>query len=46
VGYLGDPKQLPEDLRERERRPRARKPLAELVFAGRFGEAAKLEENV
>jgi nitroreductase len=46
VGYLGDPAQLPEDLRERERRPRARKPLGELVFAGRFGEAARLEESI
>lgn len=43
VGYQGDPDRLPEDLPGREREPRARKPLAELVFAGTFGAAAKLD---
>jgi nitroreductase len=40
VGLLGDADELPEDLRERERRPRVRKPLSETVFAGRWGEPA------
>lgn len=40
VGVLGDASELPDDLRERERRPRVRKPLSETVFAGRWGEPA------
>ncbi|WP_367133430.1 nitroreductase family protein [Saccharothrix sp. HUAS TT1] len=40
VGLLGDAEELPEDLRARERRPRARKPLSETVFAGRWGRPA------
>lgn len=36
LGYAGDPRTLPEDLRERELAPRIRKPLCELVFRGRF----------
>lgn len=32
IGYLGDPDTLPEKLRERELRPRVRKPLGEIVF--------------
>ncbi len=37
VGYAGDPEQLPEDLRRSEMGPRSRKPLPDLVFAGRWG---------
>ncbi len=37
VGYLGDPNQLPERLRERELAPRTRKPLDEFVFTGTWG---------
>ncbi|NUT49598.1 MAG: nitroreductase family protein [Saccharothrix sp.] len=40
VGVLGDADDLPEGLRERERRPRVRKPLSETAFAGRWGEPA------
>lgn len=40
LGYLGDTEQLGEELQERERRPRLRKPLAEFVFGPRWGEAA------
>ncbi|MDQ6601393.1 MAG: nitroreductase family protein [Chloroflexota bacterium] len=40
LGYPADPVTLPDDLREREQSPRARKPLAELVFRGRFGATA------
>lgn len=40
LGYLGDPSELPEPLQERERAPRGRKPLRELVFEGAWGEPA------
>jgi nitroreductase len=43
VGYLDDPDTLPENLRERELAPRARKPLREIAFAERFGWAFPLE---
>lgn len=33
IGRVGDPSTLPEDLAERERAPRIRRPLAETVFA-------------
>jgi len=42
LGYQGDPDALPEELPGREREPRARKALGEIVFAGAFGTAAKL----
>lgn len=38
IGYLGDPEDLPEDLREREHAPRQRKPLGQLVFGSAFGQ--------
>ncbi len=38
LGYLGDPDDLSEPLRERELAERTRKPLGELVFGKRFGE--------
>jgi nitroreductase len=37
LGYPADPALLPDDLRAREQSPRARKPLAEIAFRGRFG---------
>ncbi len=40
VGYPGDSESLPEKARGRELAPRRRKPLSELAFAGRWGEAA------
>ncbi len=40
LGYPANPALLPDDLREREQSPRARKPLAELAFRGRFGVTA------
>ncbi|MGE0711339.1 MAG: nitroreductase family protein [Planctomycetota bacterium] len=42
IGYLGDPAALPEHLRERDLRPRQRKPLAEFVFSGAWGQASPL----
>jgi nitroreductase len=32
LGYLGDPDDLPEQMREMETSPRQRKPLSEIVF--------------
>lgn len=40
VGSLGSVDDLPEDLREKERRPRVRRPLPDLVFADRWGKPA------
>jgi nitroreductase len=42
LGYLGDPDQLPEDLRERERAPRERRPLEDFVFSGAWKEASPI----
>jgi nitroreductase len=42
IGKPGNPEALPPELRERERAPRTRRPLAELLFKGRFGEPAQL----
>lgn len=42
IGYLGDSDALPEGLRARDRAPRARKPLTEFVFGGRYGEASAI----
>ena len=42
LGYLGDPADLPERYREGEARPRTRKPLADFVFAGKWGQASPL----
>jgi nitroreductase len=40
IGHLGDVDAADEKLRARDLAPRARKPLAELVFRARWGEAA------
>jgi nitroreductase len=40
IGYLGDPQQLPDDLREREQAPSARKPVSEFTFAGKWASPA------
>jgi len=41
IGYLGRPDTLPDSLKEGETAPRARKPLAELVFMGDWGSPAR-----
>jgi nitroreductase len=41
LGYVGDPGSLDEKLRERELAPGKRKPVGELVFAGRWGTPAE-----
>jgi nitroreductase len=40
LGYPGDPRSLPDQLREREVAPRERKPLESFVFSGKWGETA------
>ncbi|MDF0676966.1 MAG: nitroreductase family protein [Nitrospira sp.] len=37
IGYPGDPAALPERLREREFRPRSRRPIGEWTFFGQWG---------
>ncbi|MEK9142459.1 MAG: nitroreductase family protein [Nitrospirota bacterium] len=37
VGYPGDPAVLPERLRERELRPRIRRPIGDWTFSGQWG---------
>ncbi|MGB2625769.1 MAG: nitroreductase family protein [Candidatus Acidiferrum sp.] len=41
IGYPGDPKDLPEPLRERELAPRTRKPLKDFVMSDEWGKPAK-----
>ena len=42
IGYKGDPMSIPERLRERDVRPRQRKPLSEFVFSGTWGNPSAL----
>lgn len=42
IGYLGDPKQLPEAMQERDSARRPRKPVREFLFSGRWGEVSPL----
>lgn len=42
IGYQADASVLPEDLPQRELAPRERKALSEIVFAGAYGETARL----
>lgn len=40
IGYLGEPDMLEEPYRQRELTPRTRRPLAEFVFEGEWGQTA------
>lgn len=40
IGMIGDPESLPEQLRERERAERTRKPLAAITFGEHWGQPA------
>jgi hypothetical protein len=40
IGYAGDARQLPDAMRPRDAARRPRKPVAEFVFAGRWGTTA------
>jgi nitroreductase len=42
VGYPGDPAELPDYLRERELKPRERKPISEFLFEGSWGTKSPL----
>ena len=42
IGYLGDGTEQPEALRERDRMPRTRKPLAEIVFEDTWQQPARV----
>jgi nitroreductase len=42
VGYPGDPTVLTDRLRERELKPRTRRPISEFVFAEEWGRSAPL----
>ena len=42
LGYPGEPDELPDALAERERKPRSRMALAEIVYDGRWGETSPL----
>ena len=42
IGYRGDPRSLPDRLRERDLAPRERKPLSEFVFSGKWGDPSPL----
>ncbi len=42
IGYAADLNTLPEQLRERDLKPRTRRPLAEFVFGGEWGTASSL----
>ena len=42
IGYKGDPATLPDALRERDLRPRPRKPVSQFVFTGKWGDPSKL----
>ncbi len=42
IGFAADPTTLPDELRETDTAPRQRRPLAETVFTGAWGQAADL----
>jgi hypothetical protein len=45
LGYLGDPATLTEDQRKKETTPRQRKPLAQFVFSGKWGESRSTQRG-
>ncbi len=42
IGHKGDPANLPDNLKERDLKPRQRKPLREFVFSGKWGKPSPL----
>ncbi len=42
IGYMGNPATSPDKLKERDLTPRQRKPLRQIVFAGRWGNPSPL----
>lgn len=45
MGYPGNPDKLPDKLRQRELAKRTRKPLAEFVFTGRWGQTSTIAKG-
>ncbi|TLY28010.1 MAG: nitroreductase [Nitrospirae bacterium] len=45
LGYPGNPDQLPDKLRQRELAKRTKKPLAEFVFTGRWGQTSTIAKG-
>lgn len=45
LGYQGEVESLPENLRERELKPRQRKELGELIYSDNFGTTSNLLES-
>ncbi len=46
IGYVGNPDSLPDNLKERDRAARQRKPLGEFVFGGKWGTTSGLVRRV
>lgn len=42
IGYQGDPTTLPDGLKERDLKPRQRKPIEQFVFSGKWGNTSPL----
>ena len=42
IGYRGEPTTLPDALKERDLKPRQRKPLSQFVFGGKWGNPSPL----
>lgn len=42
IGYVGDPNQLSDKLKDRDLAPRTRKPLSEFLFSGKWGQVSPL----
>jgi hypothetical protein len=42
IGYRGEPTTLPDTLKERDLKPRQRKPLGQFVFGGKWGNPSPL----
>lgn len=42
IGYPGSPESLPDQLRDRENAPRARRPVSSFVFSGSWGKTSKI----
>ncbi len=45
IGYPATPETIPEALKERDTKARQRKPLAEFVFAGTWGQTAEIVKS-
>ena len=45
IGYKSDPTKLPEALKERDQKPRQRKPLSQFVFTGKWGQTSPIVEK-